>query len=884
MNTRAFNRTPVAQAISLILRIHGLWIRYRAGCGPEPENLDEVVVTGIRGSLDSSMSLKRDAQGVVDGIVAEDIGKFPGHEPRRVPAAHQRRVHRPLASAKARNVTVRGVGPDFNLVLLNGRQMPAASIQDTGARTRALSTSPISPRKRSRRSRCTRPAAPTTPTGGIGATINIKTARPLDNPGLHTSFGVKGVMDEFGAQPAGSPAGRFDHAGNLRHLQPHVRRRQVRRRRSSASYQERNSGFNQAAVGNGWRPFAGDEEQLGHDSAAGRRRARKNITNRPGCDRHLLGAAEPRLQRQRHRAQAHQRPAGAAVASGRLAHRDARLHLLREQDPDRSATSCRCGSTSVRRPAAGPTVRWRARSSTPRPIPAAQPAICRWAAPSSPPRTRTIRLGFNLGWEATDRSASSSTTTTRPLNPAPTVRTARTPCSASPASYAAPPRRTSRRLPGHQRGAAGWPGRHRPVADDGHRLGFRNGYMKMEIEQAQLDGNFDFTDNSRLDFGVALTEVKNRSAFSNVQNDTWGSASRPTPATYPDDVWQPDTVRQYFDQISRQQQPEPVQPVLHLRLRTVRATSPPAALATRPLQRAATTSPRDRRVKEESQSAYVQFSQAWDTGDADACGARRALREDRRDVERAGAAPPPASAGSANNEFNHRSVRESRLHHARRRLRLRAAELDFDVGLMRQPEVARQLGQDHRPPGLGRHPGRTDARPAGARRRRHRPQGNPALKPLSRPTIDLSLEWYYAEGSYAVGRLLQQGHRQLRRRQHHDRRQPFDLHTPVGGARTTTKRWRRVDVRQADLTCIRNYIFDNHAGAPGVTATGADSNGPHRHHRGPAGRSDRRPSASRCRRTSAVGAARRLGIQHPAHVRRQRLRRRRRTTRWSTRA
>src|SRR3546814_3004286 len=43
----------------------------------EPETLDTIVVTGIRGSLISSMNLKRDSQGIVDGIVAEDIGKFP---------------------------------------------------------------------------------------------------------------------------------------------------------------------------------------------------------------------------------------------------------------------------------------------------------------------------------------------------------------------------------------------------------------------------------------------------------------------------------------------------------------------------------------------------------------------------------------------------------------------------------------------------------------------------------------------------------------------------------------------------------------------------------------------------------------------------------------
>ena len=41
------------------------------------EELEEVVVTGLRGSLKASMETKRDAVGVVDAINAEDIGKFP---------------------------------------------------------------------------------------------------------------------------------------------------------------------------------------------------------------------------------------------------------------------------------------------------------------------------------------------------------------------------------------------------------------------------------------------------------------------------------------------------------------------------------------------------------------------------------------------------------------------------------------------------------------------------------------------------------------------------------------------------------------------------------------------------------------------------------------
>src|ERR1044072_3598310 len=39
--------------------------------------LEEVVVTGIKGSLQASMDVKRNASGVVDAISSEDIGKFP---------------------------------------------------------------------------------------------------------------------------------------------------------------------------------------------------------------------------------------------------------------------------------------------------------------------------------------------------------------------------------------------------------------------------------------------------------------------------------------------------------------------------------------------------------------------------------------------------------------------------------------------------------------------------------------------------------------------------------------------------------------------------------------------------------------------------------------
>jgi len=39
--------------------------------------LEEVVVTGIRRSLEDAISIKRNNVGIVDAITAEDFGKFP---------------------------------------------------------------------------------------------------------------------------------------------------------------------------------------------------------------------------------------------------------------------------------------------------------------------------------------------------------------------------------------------------------------------------------------------------------------------------------------------------------------------------------------------------------------------------------------------------------------------------------------------------------------------------------------------------------------------------------------------------------------------------------------------------------------------------------------
>ncbi|ONF96035.1 TonB-dependent receptor [Sphingomonas jeddahensis] len=159
------------------------------------EGEDDIVVTGIRASLRATIDIKRDAQGVVDAISAEDIGKFPDTN---LAESLQRitGVSIDRSNGEGSFVTVRGFGPEYNLVTLNGRQMPTSSLGD-GASAPAsrsfdfanLASEGISAVEVYKTGRAS------VPSGGIGSSINIRTPRPLDKPGMRGSIAAKGVLD-----------------------------------------------------------------------------------------------------------------------------------------------------------------------------------------------------------------------------------------------------------------------------------------------------------------------------------------------------------------------------------------------------------------------------------------------------------------------------------------------------------------------------------------------------------------------------------------------------------------------------------------------------------------------------------------------------------------
>ena len=97
----------------------------QAAANESTDDLQEVVVTGLRASLKDAMEIKRDAVGIVDAISAEDIGKFPDSN---LSESLQRITGISISRRNGEGalVTARGFGSEFNMVTLNGRLMPAA--------------------------------------------------------------------------------------------------------------------------------------------------------------------------------------------------------------------------------------------------------------------------------------------------------------------------------------------------------------------------------------------------------------------------------------------------------------------------------------------------------------------------------------------------------------------------------------------------------------------------------------------------------------------------------------------------------------------------------------------------------------------------------------
>jgi iron complex outermembrane recepter protein len=147
--------------------------------------LEEVVVTGFRSSLNSALEDKRSATAAIDTIQAEDIGKFPdsnlAESMQRVPGVTLSRGD----GGEGRNISVRGLGPAFTRVRINGMegaaQTGASDIYGAGNSGRSFDFN-VFPSEIFSALQVRKTPSADVEEGSLGATVDLRAPKPLDYP------------------------------------------------------------------------------------------------------------------------------------------------------------------------------------------------------------------------------------------------------------------------------------------------------------------------------------------------------------------------------------------------------------------------------------------------------------------------------------------------------------------------------------------------------------------------------------------------------------------------------------------------------------------------------------------------------------------------------
>jgi iron complex outermembrane receptor protein len=163
------------------------------------ETVEEVVVTGFRASLNAALADKRESTGAIDSIRAEDIAKFPdsnlAESMQRVPGVSITRD-----AGEGRNLSVRGLGAQFTRVRINGLEaMSTTGGTDSSGGTNRnrqfdfnVFASELFNSLTARKT-----ASADVDEGSLGATVDLRTARPFDFKSFTMVAGVKGAYNDL---------------------------------------------------------------------------------------------------------------------------------------------------------------------------------------------------------------------------------------------------------------------------------------------------------------------------------------------------------------------------------------------------------------------------------------------------------------------------------------------------------------------------------------------------------------------------------------------------------------------------------------------------------------------------------------------------------------
>ena len=165
----------------------------------QQQQLQEVVVTGIRAAIQSAIKLKEQLNDITETISAEDIGKLPdtsiAESLARLPGVTTQRT----ALGEASSISIRGLGPDFNGYLLNGRE------QTSTLDSRAVDLS-VYPAELISGATVYKSGDASLATAGLAGTIDMRLIDPLS----YDKMIARGTyeLDRFGAGVPGAVVGK----------------------------------------------------------------------------------------------------------------------------------------------------------------------------------------------------------------------------------------------------------------------------------------------------------------------------------------------------------------------------------------------------------------------------------------------------------------------------------------------------------------------------------------------------------------------------------------------------------------------------------------------------------------------------------------------------
>lgn len=708
---------------------------------------DVIIVSGIRASLRESMNIKRNAQGVVDAISAEDIGKFPDTN---LAESLQRITGVSIDRERGEGalVTVRGFGPEFNLVTLNGRQMPTSTLGDGASAPSSrsfdfgnLAAEAVAAVEVYKTGRAT------VPSGGIGSVINIRTPRPLDDPGLTGSIAIKGVYDD---SQNGDVSITPEISGILSNTFADDRIGIA----ISGSYQKRKSSFNQffsefrdgylGCGDSGFENEWGSVCNLPDDQ----------VQNRPGpTDTYAVpqngsyNVSDVDRERINGQAVLQFRPIDTLTATVDYTFSQNTVEV-RQSSVGVWFNHGNTSSAWTDGPVTSPVFYSENFGDAPTDL--------SYSGSLTANRSINHSLGINLEWEASDNltfvldghTSSAESKPTLPYGSSMSVGTAVFGLAEQGINF-------STELPVISFVSADGVDPNDPSLRFATGNSFRNATFRNEIDQVQFSGNWeaDLGFLESLDFGVTYTENRVDSAYGFIQNDTWGGLG--SPDDIPDDIFFTIDVPSTFSGLDGADDPNIIQSFLGFNFEEmVDLLEDQFNICSNP----ATGTSLDgfclaqqdtvRRINERTVSPFVEANFAFDAG-VDQARLILGLRYENTKINSSGLSLLPVSTSWG-------SVNEANLSFSDQREFTDVSggydfwlpNIDFSIEPLENVIVRASYSQTITRPSYDNLQAGINFNSLFRQDGGEASRGNPSLLPFKSENYDVSAEWYYGPESY----------------------------------------------------------------------------------------------------------------------------------------